>query len=348
MKDKEILETLLIPLKLQNKNIKNIKIPNDPQLLKLKEEFKEKLLEKLNKKPAKLFKIITSTPIPYTIIPRKIRDKLLRTKTEKQSTHRLELEEIRQKILEKIIRENNITTVDNRRICVITHDIDTEKGLKRALRLKKIEEKYEVESTWFIPTQQYKLGKKIVKRLSENSEIASHSTKHDGKLILLRKNKKVERLRQSKAELEEIIEREVVGFRTPLLQHNLEIIEAVKEAGYKYDSSTPTWEPLHPTTMKPNGIQLTNPLKINGIIEVPVTLPQDHQMLHILKLTPKQTIKQWIKLMKQIIKLRGISVFLIHPEYGFANREYLEDYQKLIKTMKEMKTITLNNLLKYI
>jgi peptidoglycan/xylan/chitin deacetylase (PgdA/CDA1 family) len=316
----------------------------DPDVFPIIEEFAMKLHEKLDHRPSPLYRLMTWSPISYKIVPEIIRNKLMRTKMKTREVSlygKTDLEETRKKFLENLgFNETNA----NRNICFLTHDIDSEKGLRKALRLKMIEEKYDIESTWFIPMEEYKLDKKIVRRLAENGEIASHGTKHDGKLLSLGEGKLVKELRKSKEKFEEITEKEIHGFRTPLLQYNGKLLEAIGESEFKYDSSVPAWEPMHPFTMKPDGIELINPITINGLLEIPVTLPQDHQMLHILGLTPKQIVKLWTTMIEYIYKMGGISVILVHPDYEFASEENIEHYKEIISALEDKEVIKLKQL----
>jgi peptidoglycan/xylan/chitin deacetylase (PgdA/CDA1 family) len=275
---------------------------------------------------------MSKIPISYKIMPSTVRNRILRIKAGNTSIDyigKLNLEKIRLKFLEKI--GYSINGSEEKSICIITHDIESEKGLRKALRLKEIEEKYEIESTWFLLTEEYSLDKKIVKRLAEKGEIALHGDRHEAKFYSLKKDEIVERLKKSKEKLEEVVEKEVVGFRAPLLQYNKKILEAVSEAGFKYDSSAPAWEPLNPLTMKPDGIELLNPIKINRIMEIPITIIQDHQMLYILKFKTEQAIEQWIEKINEIGKLGGMSLLLVHPDHELASQQSIESYKKLLE-----------------
>jgi len=334
-KAKDILESLLIPIKIKNLKIEDIKLNNES--ITLMEEFAKRLSEKLDRKPSAIYKVVSKIPISYKIIPSTVRNRILRIKAGNTSIDyvgKLNLEKIRLKFLEKI--GYSINGSEDKKICIITHDVESEKGLRRALKLKEIEEKYEVESTWFLLTKEYSLDKKMVKRLSENGEIALHGDRHEAKFYSLKKGEIVERLKKSKEKLEEVTEEEVIGFRAPLLQYNKKMLEVVGEAGFQYDSSAPAWEPLNPLAMKQDGIELLNPIKINGLIEVPVTLVQDHQMLHILMFKPEQAIEYWIEEMNNIEKLGGISVLLIHPDYELASDKSIALYENLLKKLKQM------------
>lgn len=338
----DVIESLSIPVQLHSGRNISLMTDIDEIPYNLMVEFASRLCDKLDHEPSKIYRLATGT-MSYRTVPPAIRSRLMRmkvTKTEIYLGNKIDLEMIRKRFLEALsIGESSAD------ICILTHDIDSEKGMKRALRFKEIEEKYDVESTWFIPVEEYKLDIHIVKRLAERGEVASHSTRHNGKLISSKIETIVKDLVKSKQKLEAIVEREIYGFRAPLLQYNMKLLKAVGEAGYKFDSSMPTWEPMHPITMKPDGIGLLNPIKVNGVLEVPVTLPQDHQMIHVLGFTPEQTVKRWIGLMTDIKKLGGISVLLIHPDYEFANGENLELYENLIKSISVKKLVSYHELL---
>jgi hypothetical protein len=62
-------------------------------------------------------------------------------------------------------------------------------------------------------------------------------------------------------------------------------------------------------------------------------------MLHILKLTPKQTVGRWVQLMDEVASLGGASVLLIHPDYEFASNENLEHYDELLELGSNMGTL---------
>jgi peptidoglycan/xylan/chitin deacetylase (PgdA/CDA1 family) len=216
---------------------------------------------------------------------------------------------------------------------LVTHDVDTHEGLRRSRVLKKLEETYDVSSAWYIPSKHYKLNPETVKELANHGEVGAHGTRHDGKLTRLPKQKLVDRLREAKQTLENIINCPVKGFRAPLLQHSLKIIQALREAGYMYDASIPTWEPKHPSTMRSHGIGTIYPITINEVVEIPVTLPQDHQMIHALGMSARQTVEAWIKLMKTIERMGGLCVFLMHPNYELARSENLKLYEDLLNTV---------------
>jgi len=304
-------------------------------------EYDKILDETLNAKPSTLYRLLTGLPVPYTLAPERLKDFLMRKRGGKENLtfcDKLPLDALRFILVRAIEKLSNRklhrkTWSGQKYACIMTHDIDTWDGLQKAKGIKKLEEKYDIPSAWYIPSKYYKLNPEIIKGLANYGEIGAHDTKHDGKLATLPKQKLVKRLHEAKQTLEKIINYPVEGFRAPLLQHNFKIIQALEEVGYTYDASIPTWEPKHPYTMKPCGIGTVNPLKMKKIVEIPLTLPQDHQMIHVLGITPRQTVKEWIKLKERIRGMGGICAILVHPNYELGNSQNFDTYEELLNNI---------------
>jgi hypothetical protein len=107
--------------------------------------------------------------------------------------------------------------------------------------------------------------------------------------------------------------------------------------GFVYDSSIPTWEYKHPSTMKPHGIGSIFPFTFNGLVEIPITLQQDHQMMKVFRFTLEKTITEWLKAKDIINDLEGLCTFLIHPDYDFTNSEGINAYEDLLNHLTSQK-----------
>jgi peptidoglycan/xylan/chitin deacetylase (PgdA/CDA1 family) len=304
------------------------------------EEYGMKLSQTLDPQVSLTYRFLTGLPIPYTLAPSKLRSFLFSARKVRHVYSYLDcldLDALRYLLvrgIEKAIREHlqRKTWKGHKCACLITHDVDSREGLRRALALKRIEERYDIQSAWFLPTAQYKLDSGVLLKLANHGEVGAHGTRHDGKLIRISKEGIVRRLGEAKRVLENIVGQDIAGFRAPLLQHNGKVFDGLLETGYVYDSSVPTWEPRHPSCMGPYGIGTVYPLDVGGIVEVPVTVPQDHQMIRILGLNPKQTVEKWLE-MKDIIKeLGGVCTFLMHPDYELAEIS-INVYEELVSTV---------------
>jgi hypothetical protein len=160
-------------------------------------------------------------------------------------------------------------------------------------------------------------------------------------------SKIVSRLKKSKTTLEGAASCTVGGFRAPLLQHNFELIEGLKKADFFYDSSVPTFEPIHPRMMGPHGIGTIHPINVKGLLEVPITLIQDHQLLYTLGLKPKEVYDFWETTSSLIKSIGGTCVVLTHPEYQLFEPENIalyENYLNKITVDKDNEILTLEKL----
>jgi hypothetical protein len=306
----------------------------------------EKFEAVMNPKISMTYKISTRLPFDYNIVPSSIRSQLLRTQHQSSSSsidsdllRHLSGEVARRKLVESFADLGLILERKRPPSIIITHDIDSEKGLERASLLKEIEDDFGISSTWFVVSGEYPISSQTAKFLAEGtSEIGSHDTKHDGRLIHIKKQEDlVKRLKSSREALEEKFEgKKVTSFRAPLLQFNSRIVSALEKAGYKDDFSLPCWEPVHPSTMQGFGVESACQFELNGVIEHPLTLFQDHQVLKVLGINTSKAIRFWMEQLGVIRAFDGDVVFLIHPDYSFA--EDLESYRKLVEWISFLKT----------
>jgi peptidoglycan/xylan/chitin deacetylase (PgdA/CDA1 family) len=215
----------------------------------------------------------------------------------------------------------------------VTHDAETRKGLEElGLILRSVEEGLRIKSSWYIPSHKYNINPEILKDLVQKNILAGHDTTHDGKLVLQKRNDMLHRLTLCRETINNISNSQIIGFRAPLLQHSTHLLESIKEAGFLYDSSCPTWEPVSCVNGGVHGVRTVFPINVNGLIEVPITLPQDHQMLYVLKKSPKKCFEYWLEYSKWIKRIGGLVLLLVHPEYSFSKEVYLSLYKRFLRT----------------
>jgi hypothetical protein len=292
--------------------------------------------EVMNPRLSLRYKLATRIPSQYNIVPSPIRSLLLRMSEFDSDLSNHLTTEVARKILRNAF---NALGFPLRRksppSLMITHDIETRKGLGKALRFKKVEDDLGVHSTWFLCSHEYPIPKDIAKDLGADSTIGSHDSRHDGKLIHIRAHEKlVHRLSQSRERLEQTFEKRIESFRSPLLQFSRNIAKALGEAGYCRDFSIPCWEPVHPATMTGFGVESVQEFQLDGLVEIPLTLFQDHQLLNVLGLRPQDAVKLWVEQAKKIHSLDGNIVLLVHPDFAFSQN--LHEYRKLLGSLLEI------------
>ncbi|MGD0405041.1 MAG: polysaccharide deacetylase family protein [Candidatus Bathyarchaeia archaeon] len=305
-------------------------------------EYKRIMRETLCAKASLSYTLFTTLPLPYNIIPRRFRNTLMKRGSIAKDfnvSNILPIDALRFELLRKIehLSEKKIRLrgwgQNKKCVCAITHDVETRAGLFRSVKIKKLEEKYDISSAWYIPSAEYSLDRETIATLANSGEVGSHDTKHDGRLSSLSEKTLTARLQDSKSALEKIVKNKVVGFRAPLLQHNPDIFSSLKDCGYQYDTSVPTWEAKHPRTMRCHGIGTIFPISISGIRELPVTIMQDHQFLYVLGYAPKEVVAAYLTTLTVIKELGGACVLLIHPEYGLLDSKGLPLYEELLSSI---------------
>jgi peptidoglycan/xylan/chitin deacetylase (PgdA/CDA1 family) len=304
-------------------------------------EFERIVNPALYGKPSKTYSLLTGLPVRYDMAPRRLRNLVLHNRRDGRVinySEKLPLDALRfilVKAIERLLQKNLVRKKwkDASSCCLMTHDIDSEQGLIRANSVRKLEEKYNLQSAWYIPTKHYPLNCAMVRELANHGEVGVHGAKHAGNLVRLSSQRLSSQLSEAKQHLERISNSKIHGFRSPLLQHSSVLLEQLKRSGYTYDTSIPTWEPSHPQTMSPFGIGTVFPFQLHGLTEIPVSIIQDHQLLYVFDLEPKEVYAQWLLLMNLIRELGGCSVLLSHPEYKLFDAENLPLFEEFLNTI---------------
>jgi peptidoglycan/xylan/chitin deacetylase (PgdA/CDA1 family) len=292
-------------------------------------------------KPSKKFWLATKLPFSYQSIPRFIRDRSFRSSDGAEEITEAKLgpvECLRTIFLASLVLSSGpvpriaFWKQGKSYTLAVTHDVETREGLgSGAPRLIAIERKLGIHSTWNVPSARYPLPPGSLDLLAQNGEVGAHDTAHDGRLIFLNSEKKIQRLKDCKQGLEGLTGREVRGFRSPLLQHNAGLAVATAKAGYSYDSSCPSWEILSPTSLRAHGVGTVFPFEISDTLEIPVSLPQDHQLIRVAGLKPTGAVDFLMRLSKWIRGVGGPCILLVHPDYELAMEENVHQYQRLLE-----------------
>jgi hypothetical protein len=308
-------------------------------------EYHHLMYGRMDEKPNWRFRLLTRMPFSYRLIPSSIRNRFFKAK--RSGTALSEellgpIEFLRSLFLASlaIASQDPIPIIGFWRrgksyALAVTHDVETQLGLEDgAGRLIEVEKELGIRSTWNIPSDRYPLSSQLLIALAENGEVGGHDTKHDGRLFFESVRDKLDRVKRCRERLELLSRRPVRGFRAPLLQHSRELAVTLGEAGYEYDSSMPSWEPLSPTSLKAHGIGTVFPFLISGLVEIPVSMPQDHQLIRVSGLGVVEAVDQLLEVSKWIKERRGACVLLVHPDYEFGQEGGSEEYLRLLRSFR--------------
>lgn len=210
----------------------------------------------------------------------------------------------------------------NRFALVLSHDVDTVRGLDRCIQLMEIEKDLGFISTFNFVAEDYKVPISLLQELKESGfDVGLHGLRHNGKLFSSRNifDLSIPRINYY------LRKWGAVGFHSPSMHRNLDWIS---ELDIEYSSSTFDTDPFEP---QPDGVNtifpiwITNSSRTRGYIELPYTLPQDHCLFVILKETD---IKVWNQKLKWLAENCGMAFLNTHPDYmNFSGRRNsLEEY----------------------
>ena len=192
---------------------------------------------------------------------------------------------------------------------ILTHDVETDLGQGRCLRLMELEKQHGFVSSFnFIP-ERYEVSGSIRDEIVRNGyEVGVHDLKHDGKLYVSRK-----KFTESAEKINEYLKSwKSVGFRSGAMHHNLEWLHLLN---IEYDASTFDFDPFEPQS---DGVHTIFPLRIknNGTgsdyMELPYTLPQDFTVFISLR---EKNIDIWKKKLDWVASHGGMVLLITHPDY---------------------------------
>jgi|GEM_PF-479575 len=208
---------------------------------------------------------------------------------------------------------------------VLTHDVETDRGFGQIGYLADIEEELGFRSAWNVVPKLYDVDDQQIRELDQRGfEVGVHGYNHDGRLFssAAEFNRRVPGMQQA-------FERfNAVGFRAPMAHRNLDWIA---ELDPKYDASCFDIDPFQ---AMPGGIGSIWPCIINGLVELPYTMPQDHTLFVSLN---KQTTDIWQNKFDFLRRRSGMALMVTHPDYldTPARRALYKDFLKQLRDEHE-------------
>jgi peptidoglycan/xylan/chitin deacetylase (PgdA/CDA1 family) len=193
---------------------------------------------------------------------------------------------------------------DGRRFAaILTHDVEGPAGIDNIPRLLEIEQRHGFVSSWNFCGEWYPIPEGVFESLeAAGCEVGLHGIAHDG---LLFKDRATFEANLPKIH-NYLREWGASGFRAPATHRRT---DWMPELGCLYDTSFPDSDPFEP---QPGGCCSIFPFLIEDLVELPITLLQDHTLFEILR---EQCVRLWIEKSDWIIENHGLVNLLVHPDY---------------------------------
>lgn len=186
---------------------------------------------------------------------------------------------------------------------ILTHDVEGPAGVANVRRIIEIERRHGFVSSWNFVAEWYPIEEGLFDDVrAAGCEIGLHAIKHDCRLFDSRPG--------FEAALPAIHRYLAAwgadGFRSPATHRNP---DWMPELGALYDSSFPDTDPFEPQA---GGCCSILPFFLGDLVELPITLVQDHTLWEILR---EKTIDLWTQKSDWIIANGGLINLITHPDY---------------------------------
>jgi hypothetical protein len=208
---------------------------------------------------------------------------------------------------------------DHRWAVVLTHDVETAAGLAAMEPVLDLERSLGLRSCWNFVPERYEVADTYVRELiSEGFEAGVHGLRHDGRDLASRSLQR--RLPGMRAAAERWT---ASGFRAPSMHRSWGLMP---QLGFEYDSSSPDTDVFEPQF---GGCCSWWPFFNQNLVELPMTMPQDHTLFVILD---REDESAWIEKAEFLRRRSGMALIVTHPDYMSpphvmdAYRSFLEHF----------------------
>ncbi|MGI8573615.1 MAG: hypothetical protein ACR2L9_13450 [Solirubrobacteraceae bacterium] len=200
---------------------------------------------------------------------------------------------------------------------VLTHDVETAEGLTRVEPIVELERSLGLRSSWNFVPRRYEVSDTFVRELLRDGfEPGVHGLHHDGRDLV-----SLPQLRKRLPAMREAAERwGAVGFRSPASHRNWDWMPLL---GFDYDSSYPDTDPYEPQS---GGCCTWLPFFNGGMVELPITMPHDHNLFVILD---EEDERLWIEKADFLRERGGMALIVTHPDYLIDER--MRSYERFVR-----------------
>jgi peptidoglycan/xylan/chitin deacetylase (PgdA/CDA1 family) len=206
---------------------------------------------------------------------------------------------------------------------IVSHDVEGPEGIANIPRVLEVERKHGIVSCWNFCAEWYEIPDGTFETVrAAGCEVGLHGILHDGKLFRDRAT-----FEANLPKIHHYLEQwDVAGFRSPATHRNP---DWMPELGCLYDGSFPDSDPFEPQA---GGCCSIFPFFIDALVELPITLVQDHTLWEILG---DQSIDHWIEKSEWIAANHGLIQLLVHPDY-LLNDERLALYDSFLEWLSAL------------
>jgi hypothetical protein len=208
---------------------------------------------------------------------------------------------------------------------IMTHDVETEAGLRNCSALMDIDGSFGMPAAYeIVPEDRYHVSSEFINELKTcGFEVNVQDLNHDG--LLFRSEQEFRRRAERiNAYGEKFGAR---GFRSGALYRNCDWFSALR---FEYDMSVPNVAHLDPQR---GGCCTVMPYFIDHILELPVTTTQDYSLFYVLN---QYSLDLWRQQIDLIRNKHGLVSFITHPDY-LVDTDARNVYRDLLSCLAELR-----------
>jgi peptidoglycan/xylan/chitin deacetylase (PgdA/CDA1 family) len=196
---------------------------------------------------------------------------------------------------------------------LLTHDLDSAEGLTNLVtRFLDLEERFGARSTSFVVPCGWPLDHGALAGVRERGHVLGiHGYDHANRTPFLPEAERRARLEAARPLRERY---GIDGYRAPSLLRTRGLLRDLA-AGFRWDASVPTSG--GPFPVPNNGCASARPFRLEGIWELPLSLPRDGSLL-FLGHAPEEIGELWCSLADEVARSGGVVVLLAHCEERFS------------------------------
>ncbi|WP_236015153.1 polysaccharide deacetylase family protein [Geomonas anaerohicana] len=207
---------------------------------------------------------------------------------------------------------------------VLTHDVDTARGVERCEQLMELELELGFRSCFNFVAEEYHVPEDLRHKLVQGGfEVGVHGLEHNRKLY-----ESAETFARHAVKINGYLkEWGAVGFRSPCVYHNYEWLHALNIC---YEASSFDSDPFEPQPDPLGTIFPVHQTTVAGreYVELPYTLPQDFTLFVIFR---EKDTSIWKEKLRWIAEHGGMVLLITHPDYmSFDAPPNFEEYHPVL------------------
>ncbi|MGO9976180.1 MAG: hypothetical protein ACLP01_25930 [Solirubrobacteraceae bacterium] len=211
---------------------------------------------------------------------------------------------------------------------ILTHDVESEAGIRNAITIADLEEERGLRSSFNIVGDWYPIDWGILAELQQRGfELGVHGLFHDRSLFGDRSEfeRQLPLLRAFRGRLR------AEGFRSPATYR---VNDWLSELPASYDCTIPMSDPYEP---QPGGCCSPWPFFLGDVVELPYTMPQDYTLFTLKR---ERTISTWKRQLESLEEANGLVQCVTHPDPGYLgtpmNRELYVQFLDVVHSRRDV------------